>query len=493
MNDSPPTSTPSLRLRVVLVTLGLLTLLLVLLGVTIDTVVGSQARRDLNDRLQATVSRADALVLAGTAPSQLLAEIGGGGIRARLITPGGTTFGDLAVPTDLPEGPRPPRPPGPPPGPPDQVTGRPTNGPPGSRPPRPPAPPDATATSLEHRLPDGGRLLLVADTTATTALLSQLRVIVVVSSVAVLLVAAAGLALLVRTAMRPLDRLSAVAESITSGNRGRRVRPDRPGTELGRAATAFDTMLDALEDSERRARHAAEVAEQADASTRRFLADAAHELRTPIAGIQAGAEQIAASAIQHVDDPDADAQRHRADLVLTEARRAGRLVSDMLDLGRIDAGLHMDVRPGDLVALADAERQRCAFLAPSLTVTRTGDAAVPVAVDAVRIAQILANLADNARRHTPAGGTIVFDVRRAGPWARLTVTDSGTGVPDDQRERIFDRLVRLDDARSRDRGGAGLGLSIARALARAHGGDLVCDAHRPGARFTLTLPAVVRS
>ncbi|BBY31703.1 sensor histidine kinase [Mycolicibacterium sediminis] len=487
MTESPATSTPSLRLRVVVVTLGLLTILLILLGVTIDLVVGAQARRDLNDRLQTTVSRADGLVLEGASPARLLAEIGGGEIRARLITPGGTTYGDPAVPTDLPEGPRPPRPPGPPPGPPDQAPGGPT----GPRPPRPPTPPDATATSIDHRLPDGGRLLLVADTTATTALLSQLRVIVVASSIGVLLVAAAGLALLVRTAMRPLDRLSAVAESITSGNRGRRIRPDRPHTELGRAAAAFDTMLDALEDSERRARHAADVAEQADASTRRFLADAAHELRTPIAGIQAGAEQIAASAIQHVDDPDADAQRHRADLVLTEARRAGRLVSDMLDLGRIDAGLHMDVRRCDLVALADAERQRTALLAPSLTVTLTGDPAVSVDVDAIRIAQILANLADNARRHTPAGGSVVFDVRRTGSTARLTVTDTGNGVPEDQCERIFDRLVRLDDARSRDRGGAGLGLSIARALARAHGGDLVCEAYRPGARFTLTLPALL--
>ncbi|WP_264000763.1 sensor histidine kinase, partial [Mycobacterium pseudoshottsii] len=108
--------------------------------------------------------------------------------------------------------------------------------------------------------------------------------------------------------------------------------------------------------------------------------------------------------------------------------------------------------------------------------------------DPQRVVQILANLVDNARRHTPAGGTVAIDARAAGGRAFLTVTDTGPGVPDDQRERIFERLVRLDEARDRDRGGAGLGLSIARALARAHGGDLVNVPHRPGARFVLTLP-----
>lgn len=473
------TATPSLRRRVLVAVLALLTVLLVLLGVTVDAVVGVQARHDLHDRLMATAARADSLAKDGVPPEQLVTEIGGGGIRARLIAADGTAYGDAATVPALPSPPSPPPPPGP---------GGPADGPPRRPLGPPPPPPDATATTIDHRLPTGDRLILVADTTATTALLRQLRVIIVVSAAAVLLIAAVGMTILVRAAMAPLGRLSAVAESITSGDRGRRVKPDRPSTELGRAATAFDAMLDALESSEQRARHAATEAEQSDTATRQFLADAAHELRTPIAGVHAGAQQISTAAMQNVDDPSAAAQRRRAELVLGEARRAGRLVADMLDLSRIDADLQLNVRSRDLTALAEAERQRLAMLAPSLRVLLTGDDAVPTRVDSERVQQILANLGDNARRHTPSGGAITLDVTRRGDTAVLTVTDTGAGVPEEERERIFDRLVRLDEARTRDHGGAGLGLSIARALARAHGGDLTCDVHSPGARFRLELP-----
>ena len=479
------TPTPSLRRRVLGVVLAVLALLLVLLGVTIDGVVGSQARRDLHDRLMATTARADALVAGGATPPQIVTELTGGGIRVRLVAADGESYGDPALSESSPGGatPPPPRAPGRPPPP----------GAPGPPPPPPggpgrPGPPDATATSVTHRLADGSRLTLVADTTATTALLRQLRIVVIVSAVAVLLVAAAALSLVVHFAMTPLARLARVADSITSGDRGRRLQPDRPDTELGRAAAAFDNMLDALEDSEQRARTAAADAQRADEATRRFLVDAAHELRTPIAGMHAGAERIAATATQHAHDPEAEAQRHRAELVLTEARRAGRLVTDMLDLSRIDAGAGLQLDECDLAALVEAERDRSALLAATLTVTRTGAATAPIRADAGRIAQILANLADNARRHTPAGGHIVFDVRVDGATASVTVTDTGPGVPGGERERIFERLVRLDAARTRDHGGAGLGLPIARALARAHGGDLVCTSGRRDTQFVLTLP-----
>ena len=110
-------------------------------------------------------------------------------------------------------------------------------------------------------------------------------------------------------------------------------------------------------------------------------------------------------------------------------------------------------------------------------------------VDATRrLAQILSNLLDNARRYTPPGGAITVDVPCTTTTAEVTVTDSGPGIPDDERERIFERLVRLDAGRARDHGGAGLGLPIARALARAHGGELLCLPHDGGAAFRLTLP-----
>lgn len=474
------TPTPSLRRRVVLAVLGWMALLLVLLGVSVDVVVGAQARRDLHDRLDATAARADALSQAGADPRELVAQLSGGGIAVRLVTPDGTSYGDLTVPVDAPGPPRG----GPPPPPPSGM------GPPGrpQRPP-PPPPPDATTTVLAHPLPGGDRLIMVADTTATTRLLGQLRMAMLAAALVALVLAAAGVALVVRAALRPLDRLTTLATAITSGDRGRRLRPDRPSTELGRAALAFDEMLDELEASEARARRSADTAAHAEATTRRFLADAAHELRTPISGIQAGAEQMVGAASQHVDDPDHDRQRHRAALVLAEARSAGRLVADMLDLSRIDAGVQMHWQRCDLAALAEDVRARTAMLAPSVTVTRSGVATLPLVTDPGRVSQILTNLTDNARRHTPVGGSIVIDVGAAAGGAVVSVVDTGSGVPDDQRERIFERLVRLDESRTRDHGGAGLGLSIARGLAQALGGRLECLPSRSGAHFQLWLPA----
>lgn len=286
-----------------------------------------------------------------------------------------------------------------------------------------------------------------------------------------------------RAALRPLDRLTVLARSITTGDPGQRLRPDRSSTELGQAAAAFDEMLDALEASEQR--------------TRQFLADAAHELRTPITGIRAAAEQLLSAATEYSDDEQMNSQYRRAALLLDESRRAARLVAEMLVLSRIDAGVALDLCETDLAEIAHAERERAALLSPGITITCAGERSVPIRADRIRVAQIVSNLVDNARRHTPPGGHIVIEVRTISdgdptsgraPGARLTVTDSGPGIPDPLRERVFDRLFRLDTARDRDHGGAGLGLPIARALAHAHRGDLVCLSHHPGARFQLSLP-----
>jgi len=483
MTADPTTPTPSLQRRVLLLVLALLTVLLVVLGVTIDISLGLQARRSLHDRLVAATSRADALTAAHTPPDLLAAELNGGSVRALLVTADGATYGDPSISPDTKAGPIIPRPPGRPfPGP----MGPPPGPPFGPPPPMPPAPPqDATATVAVHPMPGGARLILVADTTQTTQVTRQLRQLMIGAGLATLVVAALLLVAVSRAALRPLDRLTALAKDITTGGRGRRLRPDRTGTELGRAASAFDGMLDALEASELRAQQAAEAAQRAETATRQFLVDAAHELRTPIAGIQVAAEQLAA----HESDSEPSAQYRRASLLLSDARRAGRLVADMLDLSRIDAGLPLDIRDTDLAAVVDAEVQRTLMLAPQISVARTGLTELTIAADPTRVAQILSNLLDNARRYTPAGGSIAVDLGAGGGAAEITVTDTGSGVPDDERYRIFERLVRLDAGRARDHGGAGLGLSIARALARAHGGELECLPHDGGAQFRLSLPA----
>lgn len=488
MTENPTTATPSLQRRVVLLVVALLAVLLAVLGVTIDVSLGLQARRSLHDRLLAATSRADALVAANTSPDLLAAQLNGGTVRALVVMADGATFGDPGISPDIkagsvvpPPGPPPPfgRPPGPLPVPP--------SGPPSGPPPLPPPPgppPDGTATVVVHPLPDGARLILVADTTQTTQVTRQLRQLMIGAGLVTLVVAALLLIAVSKAALRPLDRLTTLARDIATGDRGRRLRPSRTDTELGRAAGAFDGMLDALEDSEQRAQQAAEAARRAEAATRQFLVDAAHELRTPIAGMQAAAEQLAA----HESGSEGGAQYRRASLLQSDARRAGRLVADMLDLSRIDAGLPLDIHDTDLAGVADNEAQRAAMLAPHLSIERTGAEQLTVQADPTRVAQILSNLLDNARRHTPSGGTITIDVTADPGAAQVTVTDTGPGIPDDQRDRVFERLVRLDAGRARDHGGAGLGLPIARALARAHGGDLVCLAHDGGAQFRLSLP-----
>lgn len=492
MTGDPITPTPSLQRRVMVLVVALLGVLLVVLGLTVDVSLGVRARHDLHDRLLAAISRADALVAAQTPPDLLASQLNGGSVRALVVMADGATYGDPAISPDTKAGtmvppPFPPPPYGYPPGPPPPPPPPPPAPPSGMPPPPPPPPPgpesDSTATVVVHPLPDDAKLILVADTTQTTHVTRQLRELMLGAGIATLLVAALLLTAVSRAALKPLDRLTAVAKDITTGDRGRRLRPSRADTELGRAASAFDEMLDALEESELRARRAAEAAQKAEAATRQFLVDAAHELRTPIAGIQVAAEQLAA----HETDVE-DAQYRRASLLQSDARRAGRLVADMLDLSRIDAGLSLDVRDTDLGGIVDAEAQRAAMLAPQLEVERTGLDELTVQADPTRIAQILSNLLDNARRHTPPGGSITLDLDADAGAATVTVTDTGTGIPDDERFRIFERLVRLDAGRDRDHGGAGLGLSIARALARAHGGDLVCLPHDGGARFRLSLP-----
>ncbi|TPG33025.1 HAMP domain-containing sensor histidine kinase [Mycolicibacterium hodleri] len=484
------TETPSLRRRITLAVLALLASLLLILGVAIDVMFGAQVRHDLHDRLVAATSRADALAQAGTVPQVLAAELNGASIRALLVTPDGATYGDPAISPDtdagpgsvLPPPPRPPRPgpagkPGPADGP-----GAP------DLPPAPRPPPDETNTVVVHPLPTGGRVVLVADTTQSTTAVRELRELMIGAGAVTLVLAALLLFAVAHGALRPLERLTGLAQAITTGDRGRRLEPDRPHTELGRAAAAFDGMLDALETAEQQARQAAEAAQRAEVQTRDFLADAAHELRTPLAGIQVAAEQMVNTS------PDASpAARRRTQLLLADARRAGRLVTDMLDLSRIDAGLPLRVVDTDLAGIADAQVERAAMLAPQVSVTRTGLDHFEMRADPHRVGQILANLLDNARRYTPPGGRITVHVDRSdGDDALLTVTDTGPGIHRVDHARVFDRLVRLDTSRNRDHGGAGLGLSIARALARAHYGELTCEPWETGAQFRLTLPRNTR-
>ncbi|WP_230597295.1 sensor histidine kinase [Rhodococcoides fascians] len=465
------TPTPSLRMRVVATVVVLFAALLVIVGSSVDVVLGQQLRRDLEARLSDRATRAVELVESGVGPGDLVQALQGDAIRVRVTAADGTVYG---APGSGPPGPDiRPATPAPPAG-----QSR-TPSPPG--PPDPPAPP-SDSFEITEPLPDGSTLSLLGDTTAIADVRRQLRILMLGAGAVTLLLAAAALTFAVRRALSPLDSMTSVARRITNGDRGRRLLPTKPNTDLGRTASAVDEMLDALEDAERREAAAARTARLAEEDMRRFLADAAHELRTPVAGISALAQSLQRDA-EHRPDRVA----RWSELLVGESSRASRLVGDMLDSVRAENTSDLDATDTDLADITRRTVERAALLMPDIRFDVDAGQPVPVHIDVGRIEQILSNVLDNAGRFTPSGGTIRVAIGRD-THAFVTVDDEGPGVAEADRERIFERLVRLNSARDRASGGVGLGLSIARTLARVHGGELVCLAGPSGARFRLTLP-----
>jgi signal transduction histidine kinase len=212
----------------------------------------------------------------------------------------------------------------------------------------------------------------------------------------------------------------------------------------------------------------------AQAAQRRFVADASHELRSPLATIATGLELLSRGNA----GPDA------VEALRGETARLGRLVDALLLLARADErGLTPRREDVDLDEVAQAEQRR-----PSVGIALRVDAApVRVVGDRARLAQVVRNLVDNACRH--ARSAVVVSVRRSDGHAELDVADDGPGVPPDQRARVFERFVRLDDARARADGGAGLGLAIVAEVVAAHGGTVdVVGSPMGGALFRVRLP-----
>jgi signal transduction histidine kinase len=468
---------------VVAVTVAFAVLLLVV-GVAVDVALGQRLRSDLSARVTDRANSAPSLLAEGYRGQDLVTALQGDAIRVRLRTQDGTTYQTPGPVLDDPGEMRPPRPSG---GRGPGGDGPPPPGGPGGRGPGGLAPgPPGDALVVTRELPDGSTVTLLGDTTSITQVRSQLRWLMLAAGVAALAVATGLILVVVRRALRPLEAMVAVARDITSGDRGRRVRPASPSTELGRTAGSMDEMLDALEAAETAERTAAETARRAEADIKRFLADAAHELRTPIAGLSAVAESIARDGAAR---PDRVARW--SDLLVRESRHASRLVDDLLDMARIDDDPGLDPVDADLATVVDDAVERSSLVHPGLVITRRGATSVPARFDPGRIGQVVTNLLENSARVSAAGGAIDVDLTVEGDVATVAVTDDGPGVDAADRARIFDRLVRLD--RARDTPGAGLGLPIARALARAHGGDVRCtdrptDSPRTGARFVVVLP-----
>jgi PAS domain S-box-containing protein len=240
---------------------------------------------------------------------------------------------------------------------------------------------------------------------------------------------------------------------------------------IGRDVTEQRWMAETLDATLQQLHAAADEARESEAASRRFLADAAHQLRTPVAGIRACAETLL------LGSSAADADRLLAMLV-RESTRAGNLISDLLRIARLDQGVPLSVAPVDVVRLCADEVERLSLLRPEVVVRLEVRQPPPatVTLDRAALREVLSNLGDNAVRH--ADRSVGFDLDVTADELRLSVRDDGGGVPEPSREEVFERFVSLDG-----QGGSGLGLPIARALARAMGGELRCDGG-----FVLTLP-----
>lgn len=484
----------SLRGRVVLGVLVLLLVLLTGLFVTVDALLTSRLHADLRTRLTDRAALATQLDGALSA-QQLVDRLRGDGVTALLCSPADSstgTSGSSSTGTDgaatcvsaAAAGPAPPGS-GPAPGSGDPALpgaapakkGR--GGAGHGRPAASAVRSDGPVLYVRTTLPSTQQVLtLSVDSSQVGTALHRLITLELIGGLIVLVLAALLLGKVVAGALRPLDRMTALAGQIGAGDRGRRLRSGRPDTELGRTATAFDAMLDELES-------ALAAAAAAESRLRGFLNDVSHELRTPLTGLAATTETLLRN------EPDHAAREKAYVTLVRETRRASRLVDDLLTVTRLDTGMSLTTDQVDLCEIAGHEMDRTRLLAPELTLTLCGAASAPVQGDAVRLGQIIANLLDNARTAAGPRGTVSVEIERAEQGVHLDVSDSGQGVPNEDRERIFDRLVRLDASRSRKGGGSGLGLAIARGLARAHDGELVCIGapNGCGARFRLWLPA----
>jgi signal transduction histidine kinase len=274
--------------------------------------------------------------------------------------------------------------------------------------------------------------------------------------------------LVVGRALRPVEAMRREVDAVTAAQLDRRVADPGGSDEVARLARTLNVMLARLESSA--------------AAQRRFVGDASHELKTPLATIRQHAEV----ALLHPESIDGPAL---AGTVMTEEARLTALVQGLLVLARADEGaLGVTRRPVDLDDLVVAETSRLRSAAPSLAVDATGVGPARVEGDEGLLGQVVRNLLANASRHAATRISVGL-VERQGR-AVLTVDDDGAGVPEAERERVFDRFVRLDEARTRDSGGSGLGLAIVREIARVHGGTVTVDSSPlGGARFVVDLPA----
>ncbi|MDT7790129.1 MAG: two-component system, OmpR family, sensor kinase [Pseudonocardiales bacterium] len=318
--------------------------------------------------------------------------------------------------------------------------------------------------------------------------ISQLITVSVAAFLAALVTLVVGGQALLRRGLRPLSDMADTAHDISSqdltdsADLTVRVDGDGGGVEVDELREAFNKMLAHI-DTSLAARTAAEQ------RLRRFIADASHELRTPLTSLRGYADLFRYAAANEPGEREKHLEKLRS-----EASRMSVLLDDLLLLARLDsAESEPPLRPEELDLAQIAEAAGDAFRAarPSHSLEIDADT-VTMRADATRLRQVLDNLLTNAAVHTPAGTAVAVRVRSENGWAVVQVSDTGPGIPATDQERIFDRFYRVDNSRTRQRGGSGLGLAVVQSLVRAHGGTIDLTS-RPGATtFTIRLPRRLR-
>lgn len=300
-------------------------------------------------------------------------------------------------------------------------------------------------------------------------------VILLVSGLAVMIVVAiAGGYLLVGHALAPVDQISGSAERISLHNLSGRLPVAKTGDELERLSLSLNNMIVRLEDA---VRH-----------NQRFIADASHELRTPLTVINGELEAMAQ------DGTLPGKTLERLSNILEEMERLRRIVEGLFAISRLDSGeTEKKWAPFDLAELAANTAGQLEPLAEDkgISITATAPKAVVIEGDRARFKQVIVNLLDNAIKYTASGGQVRISVAAKDGMAVLDVSDTGIGIPKEAQPRIFERFFRVDEARSRELGGAGLGLSIVKSICAAYGGKIELESNQgSGSHFKIEIPLV---
>jgi two-component system, OmpR family, sensor kinase len=284
-----------------------------------------------------------------------------------------------------------------------------------------------------------------------------------------------GAYLLARAAMRPVEAVTATAQEMGEGDLAKRLPVANPKDEIGRLTTTINGLLARLEAAFRRR-------EEALSRQRRFAADASHELRTPLTSISGHARMLDEWALEG----DKETAHRSLGTIRREAGRMRGLIESLLTLTRGDEGAPMEVGRYDLGAVAKEATETAANGKVSIELVPT-EHEITATFDRERVLQVASILLDNAVKYTPRGGSVTVSVGEEDGGVALAVSDTGVGIPEDQLPLVFERFYRADAARAEE--GVGLGLSIARQIAEAHGGTIEARSELGvGTTFVLLLP-----